>query len=370
MFDPCCWGRWARTGWRAWLRARRSPPRWPAWASPRSPTTTSSTSWSRPRTRPLLRGRGAGGAGLDRPPRRRRDRPGLRAGGGRARGVAGVAERRAGPGQGDGLRRSPGRSHPRTDRRHLHGRAAGGRKAHPMADRRADQAPDPGPRPRLLRTPLPQGGPRPEGHRVPRRTRCSRDHRVRAPRRRLGRGIGTSGRTGPRRAAGRTPRHPRPTPRGRVPRVVGRIAAQPVPGRDHHHPPGRGPPPAGPTRTLPATTPSAGPPPATTSDRPAVTTTYSRPTATGTSISPNPARSVWTSPLGRTYPVTPETILPPAPESLVREPDPDHGRPADPTERPLALRPRRRAPPLPPRPTTPRVRHEWNADPAQGQTPF
>ena len=85
---------------------------------------------------------------------------------------------------------------------------------------------------------------------------------------------------------------------------------------------------------------------------------------------PEPGTFVWTSPLGRTYPVTPETILPPAPEALVREPDPDHDRPADPTERLLALRPRRRAPPLPPRPTTPRVRHEWNADPAQGQTPF
>lgn len=74
-----------------------------------------------------------------------------------------------------------------------------------------------------------------------------------------------------------------------------------------------------------------------------------------------PGVFVWTSPLGRAYPVLPEPILPPAPEPVTRPPDPDHDRPADPTERPLNLHPRRRAPPLPPAPAPPLVRHDWDA---------
>jgi hypothetical protein len=64
-----------------------------------------------------------------------------------------------------------------------------------------------------------------------------------------------------------------------------------------------------------------------------------------TLVQPEPGMFVWTSPLGRVYPVRPEPILPPAPDPVVREPDPWHDTPSDPTERPLDLGPGRRAPP-------------------------
>jgi hypothetical protein len=74
---------------------------------------------------------------------------------------------------------------------------------------------------------------------------------------------------------------------------------------------------------------------------------------------------VWTSPLGRRYPVRPEPIQPPPVDPVVRDPDPGHDEPADPTERPLDLQPGRRAPP---QPRTPPVRRRiilnWDGDPA------
>ena len=68
---------------------------------------------------------------------------------------------------------------------------------------------------------------------------------------------------------------------------------------------------------------------------------------------PAPGRFVWTSPLGRVYPVEPEPILPPAPQIVARDPDPWFDDPAPDTDHEPALRRRDRAPPLD-NPATPR----------------
>jgi hypothetical protein len=84
---------------------------------------------------------------------------------------------------------------------------------------------------------------------------------------------------------------------------------------------------------------------------------------------PEPGVFVWSSPLGRRYPVRPEPILPPPAEPVIREPDPEHDEPADPTERPLDLRPDPRAPPSPPAPRQPRpITLIWESHGEPGDT--
>ena len=60
---------------------------------------------------------------------------------------------------------------------------------------------------------------------------------------------------------------------------------------------------------------------------------------------PEPGRFVWTSPLGREYPIAPEPTLPPAIDHTPREPDPSFDDPARDTDHPLELPTRERAPP-------------------------
>jgi hypothetical protein len=80
-------------------------------------------------------------------------------------------------------------------------------------------------------------------------------------------------------------------------------------------------------------------------------TTTTTPTDAGT--------FVWISPLGRTYPTQPEPILPPPP----REHDPWFDEPGEPTDEPLHLHTRGRAPPAPsPDPTGPEPADEQPVD--------
>ena len=60
---------------------------------------------------------------------------------------------------------------------------------------------------------------------------------------------------------------------------------------------------------------------------------------------PEPGRFVWRSPLGRTYRVEPETILPPSPAPVTRGPEDWFDDPARETDRDVNLGPRDRAPP-------------------------
>ncbi len=76
---------------------------------------------------------------------------------------------------------------------------------------------------------------------------------------------------------------------------------------------------------------------------------------------PEPGVFLWTSPLGRRYSVRPEPILPPPADPVLREPDPWHDEPADPTERPLDLEPPPRAPPPPPAAPPHRAPLDWRS---------